>query len=426
MNRIIMHIDMNSYFASVEQQANPHLRGIPVGVGGPNDGRSVVAAASIEAKKYGVKSGMTIYQARKYCPDIIFVQGDYHKYAQVTDRILRIFRRYTPLLEVFSIDEAFLDVTDTLSTYDGAIWGTGQIKKSIRREVGEWLSCSVGIAPNKLMAKLASGLKKPDGCVLVKEEDIPGLLERISLDDLCGIGPRMKRNLAAIGIDTVGKLGRCPQEVLVKRFGKVGLVLHQMGLGQDDRPVEPFYEIEDPKSMGHSHTLPRDTSDRDIIMGALLRLSEQVGRRMRAEHFLGRTVWAAIRHSDFTNKGRQKTLKRWIDDGYEIYKVAREIVESFHYYGPVRLVAVSVSGLIQGVYQTSFLPEELKKERLTKTADEINNKFGEFTIGRASLMKVRKIGRGVSGLGVNRAMSRFHRNQTERRPEDEAPMGITA
>lgn len=413
MGRIIMHIDMNSYFASVEQQANPHLRGKPIGVGGPNDGRTVIAAASIEAKRRGVKSAMGIYEARKICPDIIFVQGDYHKYACVTDRIVRIFRRYSPVMEIFSIDEVFLDVTDTLKTYRSAVKSAYEIKRAIKKGVGEWLTCSVGIAPNKLMAKLASNMKKPDGLVVVRKKDIPKILNKIELDDLCGIGRRMKRNLLSLGIDTVAKLGAVPVEKLVDKFGKWGYLLHHMGRGEDESPIVPYYEIPEPKSMGHSYTLPRDTTDPDVILSTLLRLSEQVGRRMRAERFLGRVVHAVIRTSGFHSMGRQKSLQRYIDDGYEIYKVAGKIIESFHYRGAVRLVGVSVSGLVQDYYQLSFLPEDRRRERLVAVLDQVNDKYGEFTVGRASLMKS-KLNKGVSGMGVNKAMSRSHRNGDRR------------
>lgn len=410
MGNIIMHIDMNSYFASVEQQANPQLRGKPVGVGGPNEGRTVIAAASIEAKRRGVKSAMGIHEARKICPDIIFVEGDYHKYAAVTDRLLRIFRRYTPLMEVFSIDEVFLDVSETLPTFTDAVRAAWQIKRSIKKEVGEWLTCSVGIAPNKLIAKLASDMKKPDGLVVVRGEDIPRLLGHIQLDDFCGIGSRMKKNLLSMGIDTVAKLGAIPVERLVKKFGKLGYMLHHMGQGQDDSPVVPYYEIPEPKSMGHSYTLPRDTSNPDEIHSVLLRLSEQVGRRMRAERYLGRVIHAGIRNFEFFSRWKQKTLQQYIDDGFEIYKVAREIIDGFHYTGPVRLVGVSVSGLVQDFYQLSFLPEETRRERLTGVMDGLNDRYGEFTVGRASLMK-HHMTKGTSGLGANRAMSRSIRNK---------------
>ena len=413
MQQIIMHIDMNSYFASVEQQANPHLRGKPIGVGGPNEGRSVVAAASIEAKMRGVKSAMSIYEARKICPDMIFVEGDYAKYATVTDRLVRIFRRYSPLMEIFSIDEVFLDVSDTLKNYRGAIKAANEIKRAIRTEVGEWLTCSIGIAPNKLIAKLASDLKKPDGLVVVTKKNIPKLLKYIQLDDLCGIGRRMKKNLLSIGIDTVEKLGNASLEQLVKKFGKPGYILHHMGRGEDDSPVVPYYEIPEPKSMGHSYTLPRDTDNPDVIYGTLLRLSEQVGRRMRSENFVGRVVHAYIRSSDFGGMGKQKALKHYIDDGYEIYRVAREIIESFHYMGSVRLVGVSVSKLVKGVYQLSFLPKDQNREELVNTVDKINNRYGEFTVGRASLMRA-KMTKGTSGMGANRAMSRSHRNEDAR------------
>jgi DNA polymerase-4 len=416
-DRIIMHIDMNSYFASVEQQANPHLRGKPIGVGGPNDGRTVLAAVSIEAKRRGVKTGMGIFEARRICPDIICVQGDYNKYACVTNSLILIYRRYTPLMEIFSIDEVFMDVTSTIASWKGAVRAVYEIKKAIKKEVGEWLTCSVGIGPNKLIAKLASDLKKPDGLVVVQKKDLPALLARTKLDEFCGIGSRTKRNLIAMGIDTVKKLGDAPIESLVKRFGKIGYVLHNMGIGEDDSPVVPYYEIPEPKSMGHSYTLPKDSSDPEVVCSTLLRLSEQVGRRMRAERFMGRVVYAGVRTSDFSFMGKQKALNRFIDDGYDIYTTAKGIIESLHYFGGVRLVAVSVSHLVKDRQQLSFLPEEVKKEKLLMAMDNLNNRYGEFAVGRATLMQA-KMNKGTSGLGANRAMSRFHRNNDDRDHRD--------
>jgi DNA polymerase-4 len=400
-----MHIDMNSYFATVEQQANPLLRGKPIAVGGPSDSRTVVAAASREAKPYGVKSGMTIYEARSLCPHIIFVQGDSEKYAEVTSRFLAIFRDYTPLLEVFSIDEAFLDVTGTEKRFGGARAIASEIKRRLREEVGDYLTCSIGIAPNKLIAKLASDLKKPDGLVVVAQDEIPGLLQTIKLNDLCGIGPRMLRHLHAMGIDTAAKLGAFPLDLLVRRFGKWGYLLHQMGRGEDPSPVVPYYETPEAKSFGHSFTLPRDAHDMESVKKTLLRLCEQVGRRMRAERCAGRTVTLVLRIQDFTTLHRQKTVASFIDDGWEIYRVALGIMEGLAWEGGIRMVGVSVSSLIRAVRQLSLFESERRRDRLIQALDAVNDRYGEFTVARAYLMEVTGQRAGVNGYAVKSTLS---------------------
>jgi DNA polymerase IV len=398
--RTILHVDMNSYFATVEQQANPLLRGKPIAVGGSPLTRTIVAAASIEAKKYGVKSGMSLYEALQLCPHLIIVEGDGEKYMYITQRFLKILENYTPILEFFSIDEAFLDITDTQDRFGGALMIAMEIKRRLREEMGEWLRCSIGIGPSKLIAKLASDLKKPDGLVIVRKEEIPALIEQMKLSDLCGIGGRMERRLINLGIDTLAKLRRAPVDFLTEHFGITGIVLHKMSLGEDNTPVLPYYRVPPVKSMGHHYTLAKDTFDMEVVAKVLFRLAEQVARRLRKDRYRGKTVTLTIRTHDLLFFSKQRTLKEYIDDGYRIFREAMEIMKTLSLYGPIRLVGVSVSNLAHDYRQIPLFPGDRKNDLLIRTVDRINDRYGEFTVRRAIIMntKIRRRTGGFKGI----------------------------
>ena len=383
-NRTIMLIDMNSFFASVEQQSNPALRGKPVLVGGSSSQRSVVAAASYEARVFGIHSGMSMFEALKLCPHAILIGGNHTKYADSSRRIFQIFRDYTDQVEVYSIDECFLDVTATQSIFGGAQEIAKAIKRRIRAKLG--LTCSVGIGPNKLLAKFASGMQKPDGLTEIRREDVKALLENLPVEKLHGIGEKMRIRLASIGITTAGSLGRVSMERLKKEFGILGEKLHDMGNGIDNSPVVPYHCEPDAKSMGHSITLSRDTRSMYVICNHLLRLSEKVGRRLRKQGFAGSTVTLVLRYSDMHTFTRRKTLPEYLDDGFDIYQAAISILQQQNLEGrAIRLVGVSVSNLVKGVHQMDMFADPRWRD-LQSTVDSINDKYGEFTIKRASLI----------------------------------------
>jgi len=217
--RTIFHIDMDSYFATCEQQANPFLRGKPIAVSGHPSRRTVVAAASVEAKRFGVKSAMSIQEAKRLCPNLYFVLGDPEKYVHLTKKIINIFLSYTNLVEVVSIDEAFMDATDIQKRHGGAIKIAKEIKKRLKQEIGDWMQCSIGIAPNKTIAKLCSGLKKPNGLVVITEKEIPFLLKKIELTDLWGIGTKTKQRLALMNIHTTTDLQKTPLSAQLEKSG---------------------------------------------------------------------------------------------------------------------------------------------------------------------------------------------------------------
>jgi len=403
--RTILHVDMNAYFASVEQASNPALRGKPIAVGGGVGGkRTIVAACSYEAKAKGVKNAMTAWDARKICPDLIMVSGDMTKYIYTSSEIIRILRGYTDRVEVFSIDECFLDVTDTEERFGGAITIAKEIKKRIREKFH--LTCSIGIGPNKLLAKLAGELKKPDGLMVIKPEDVPSRLKDIPVEKLCGVGRKLQGYLGELGIRTFGDLNRYPREKLVKRFGMAcGEQLYAMGQGRDASPVLPCPN-EEAKSMGHSYTLPRATADMDEVKGYLLRLAEQVGRRLRKDHYQGNVVHLALGFEDFKFWGKQRKLEDYLDDGYEIYTVAEKLMDD-HWREPrgslagsrnlrlnaaapkFRFVGVSVTNLIHDLDQVSLFEERERQKKVLKAVDDINDRYGDGKIERLATLRAK-------------------------------------
>lgn len=383
-DRIIMHIDMNAFFASIEQQNNPDLRGKPIAVIGSAK-RTVITTSSYEARAFGVRTGMNTWEARQKCPHLIFVAGDNRKYTWTSRGIVKLMLQYTPLVEVFSIDEAFLDVTGSTGLFGSAERIAYLLKAEIRHHFG--ITCSIGIAPNKLLAKLASDMEKPDGLTIIKPDEVSGVLEKIPAKDLCGIGSKTARQLALYGIATCGDLGRFPVDILRKRFGVIGEQLSRMGRGIDDSPVIPAEHAEDVKSVGHSMTLERDIEDRQEILRFLLQLSEMVGRRARRYQVWGKTVTLSIRYADFdTWTGRQETLGDFINLSEDIYRAAAAILDTLPLLQPVRLLGVRLSNLRHAASQLLLFPEERKKTMLADAMDEVNDRYGDFSVTFASLL----------------------------------------
>ncbi len=386
--RVIFHVDMNAFFASVEQQFNPRLRGKPIVVCGSAKQRTVVAACSYEAKAFGIKNGMSMGDALRLCPKAQLVEGDPEKYVDVSRHLFAILAELSPLMEIFSIDEAFLDVTDTYRFYGPDPEDVGRlIKRRFRHAYG--LTCSIGIGPNKLIAKVASGLQKPDGLVRVQPNEVPALMERLPIESLCGIGERLREVLNEWGIITCADLGRAEESTLVKRFGIIGHTLKRMGQGLDDSPVMAFHLETTVKSMGHAYTLPSDTASEEDILGTLLRLCEQVGRRLRAGRYQGRTISLTIRYADFASVTHAHTMPYSTDSGLAIYQAALRLYQRHCQPLPkrVRLVGVGVSGLSAEARQLSWLAPERQMEQLDRWLDQINNRFGEWTVVRASALQ---------------------------------------
>jgi DNA polymerase-4 len=383
-DRVIMHCDMNAFFASVEQQSNPELRGKPVGIIGASH-RTIITTASYEARAYGVRTGMAKWEALQCCPDLILVVGNNRKYTHTSTRIFEMMQDYTPLVEVFSIDEAFLDLAGSLALFGSAENIAYRLKARIRHRFG--LTCSIGIAPNKLLAKLASEMKKPDGLTIIRPDEVVETMERTPIEDLCGIGRRMNRQLRQLGIETCGQLERYPLDILRRKFGIIGDKLHRMGQGIDESPVIPDERSEPVKTVGHSMTLSHDINRRDEINRYLLQLSEMVGRRARRYGVSGKTVHLTIRYADFdTNIGKQSTLLSHIDRSDEIYQAVQRILNSINLEQPIRLLGVRLSNLRHRDSQLPLFQEERRKDLATHAMDEVNNQYGDFKVTFGSLL----------------------------------------
>lgn len=384
--RIIFHIDFNSYFATVEQQANPRLRGKPVGVtGGDRMVRTVLGAASIEAKLRGVKGGMSIPEARSICPEIILVQGDSDKYLATTQKFLNILKDYCPTLEIFSIDECFLELAEC--SFDQSIEIAQEIKSRISLEVGEWISCSIGISYNKFLAKLAGSLYKKDGLVIIADEvAAQWLLDRVELDQVCGIGSRIKRRLLNMGVVSFKSLRLLSRQSLIREFKSYGEHLFNLSRGEDHTPIIPFYERKEVKSIGHRHTLDYDTSDSQQIRQLLLKLTEMLARRLRAKALRAKTLHFGFRTREFKGEYIQTSFLP-TSDGIDLFKAAWSIFKKLWLGQSLRMIAVTVSNLEKLYPSTlSFLDDSVREQKIIKVLDLINNRYGEFTLERAVLL----------------------------------------
>jgi DNA polymerase IV len=425
--KIILHIDFNSYFATVEQQANPRLRGKPIGVtGGDRLERTVLGAVSVEAKLRGVKGGMTFWEARKYCPEIILVRGDSDKYLSCTKKFIAILKDFSPFLEVFSIDECFMELpikSVTLNDSEGyssklypsaspqddrwnyAVWVAEEVKKEISKKVGEWVRCSIGISYNKVLAKLAGSLYKPDGLVVIADPQAAmWVLDQRQLDDICGLGPRIKRRLNNMGVFDFPTLRKVSRENLVASFKSYGNWLYEIARGENEGKIITFYEKEEVKSVGHRHTLDHDTCDPTEIKQILLKLTELIARKLRSKKLVGRTVscwyraafdqeyYAQTGHK-FYGDGMQVTISP-TDDGLEIFNGAWKIFERLWDKEKIRMIGTSISNLQPLNPRTAtFLEEQIRTEKITKALDNINNRFGEFTLQRGILLQSAKVKR---------------------------------
>lgn len=391
MDPIIFLVDMNAYFASVEQLANPQLKGKPIAVCG--NGRTVVTTASYEARAFGVKTGMSVPEARRQCPQLITVCGNLDKYVDTSCRIHRVMLEFTDQVEPFSIDECFMDVSHLCSRGKRPRDVGRELKARIRRELG--LLCSVGIGPNKMVAKLASKMQKPDGLVEVRREDIAGLFENLPLERMqgVGIGRRTAEHLQRIGITTAAQLGRASQDFLMAHFGISGYHLGRMGRGEASSFVKRYGVEERPKSVGNSHTLPRDTRDLAVIRGYILMLCEQVGSRLRREGLIGATVSVVVRYADFTTFSRQRRLGRHIRDTADIFAEAWKVFAQVLPLGqPVRLLGVCVSDTLADDGQQFLLDDMARKRPLSDAVDAINRKYGDRTVKPAALLVAERFG----------------------------------
>lgn len=383
--RTILHVDLDAFFAAVEQRDRPELRGKPVivGGGGPND-RGVVSAASYEARAFGVHSAMPLRQAGRLCPHGVFLPVDGAKYVAVSREIMAILRRFTPLVEPISIDEAFLDVTGSRVLFgDGETVGR-TIKAAIHDEVG--LTASVGVARTKLVAKIASDLRKPDGLVVVPPGEEAGFLAPLPITRLWGVGERSALALREYGVRTIGDLAALPAGLLERRFGKHGASLGDRARGLDSDPVA---DRADAKSVGHEHTFDVDTSDPEMIERTILAMAEGVAGRLRDSSVKASTVTVKIRDSSFRTITRQRTMAEPTDLTDPIFRTALELARPEVRGLRIRLLGVTASGLGERQQLGLFESEDPRRRRATVAADEVRHRFGERAITRARLIGAR-------------------------------------
>ena len=386
IERSILHCDLDAFYASVEQRDHPEYRGKPVIVGGGPTERGVVSAASYEARKFGVHSAMPLRQAGKLCPHGIFVPGNFEAYEEASDAVMALFAIRTPLVEPISLDEAFLDVTGTAHLFGGVLACARDLKRAVHEEVG--LVLSVGIASNKLCAKVASDLRKPDGFVVVPRGGEAAFLAPLPLQRLWGVGPKTREVLADLGMRTIGDLAAADPALLEARLGEHGATIARRAKGIDD-DREVVADPGDPKSIGHAHTFDRDTLDRAQIESTLLRLAEGVGRRLRKHELRGRTVTLQLRVAPFETRTRQRTLAEPTADDLKIFATARGLLRDAlaadrdaGHVSPVRLVGVTLSGLVGG--QQLDLFSAARVSRLNAALDAVRSRFGDGALDRAS------------------------------------------
>jgi DNA polymerase-4 len=382
---------MDAFYASVEQRDRPELRGRPVVVGALPGGRGVVSAASYEARRFGIHSAMPISRAYRLCRDAVYLPVDMDKYAEVSRRIMTLLAEWTPLLEPVSIDEAFLDVTASRALRGDGPAIARAIKTRIRAEVD--LTASVGVAPNKFLAKVASDLEKPDGLVVVEPGREAAFLAPLPVSRLWGVGRVTAAELEALGIQTIGQLAGLPPEALAARFGSHGPALAELACGRDDRPVEPFGV---PKSMGAEETFDADHRDVERLRATLRAQAERVARELRGEGFAGRIVTLKIRFADFSTYTRAHSGEP-TQDGLRIFQEACRLLDRVGMAQPVRLIGLSVSGLgAAGLGQLPlFGPDAARQERLGRALDRLAERFGGDVVRPASLLGRRRSRRGA-------------------------------
>jgi len=377
--RMILLIDMDAFFASVEQAHHPHLRGVPVMVCGDPSRRGVVTAASYEARPFGVRAGMPLGEARRLCPQAHYVEGNPDKYVALSVKLLDLYLSISPDVEPFSVDEAFLQLAR-----HGSLAEAREIARGLQAEIDRRFSlgASVGVGPSKLVAKMASGVQKPRGLTAM---DVPAFQRHfwpLDVQELWGVGPKLAARMRSLGITTVGELAHAPTALLKGNFGIIGPQLKEAAAGHDETPIVPCHRGVEPKSMGHEVTLPEDSSSIPFLEGTLLRLSDQVARRLRSDRMAGRVVCVKLRNHRFETMLRQRVLSEHTRESRRVFEVARTLWRENWDGGPLRLIGVTVSDLepTEGGGQTELFASDLRSQTLTAALDRVRDRLGEASI----------------------------------------------
>ncbi len=380
----ILHVDMDAFYASVEQHDDPSLRGRPVLVGG-GERRGVVAAASYEARKFGARSAMPMAEAMRTCPTAVVVHPRMGRYAEVSGQVFAIFHRYTPLVQGLSLDEAFLDVTASRSLFGDGETIASRIKAEIKSEIG--LTASAGVAPSRFVAKVASDLQKPDGLVVIQEAQVRTFLAPLPIEHMWGIGPKTAPRLRALGLSTMGDLASARATLLEEILGSWGRAVQALARGEDEREVTPNLAA---KSIGTERTYDTDLTNREVIERALLDHASRIAQRLTREKMCARVVTLKLKHADFTLRTKRVTLPEPVADVESIYIAAKTLLASIDLNGMrFRLTGVSVSDLTDGPPPRTLFPN-VRTEKLRKLellVAEVSDRFGDAGITRATLLE---------------------------------------
>jgi DNA polymerase-4 len=385
-----MHLDLDAFFASVEQKLDPTLVGKPILVGrvdphGRSVPRGVVATASYEARKYGCRSGMPVYQALKLCPQAIVVGGHYEEYIKASDAVFSICARWAPKVEQISLDEAFLDFSGTEWIYPDLIKIAIKIKEEVKCEVG--ITASIGIAATKVAAKVASDYQKPDGITYVPKGAEKKFLAPLPIADLPGIGRKMEEYFHRLGVKTLGELAKTPFEK-IRAWGKFAINLWEAANGVDNIWFVPRTQV---KSVSRSETFAKNSSDGKFVLAILQHLTEKVGTEMRDESYQGRCVHVTIRYKDFRTVSRQRVLPYPTSSTKEIYEMGKQLLkELWNSRRPLRLVGIGISQFGESVQVSLFDEVRDKRLGLEKRIDSLREKFGKEAVIPAALMRLRE------------------------------------
>jgi DNA polymerase IV len=378
----ILHVDMDAFYASVEMLKDPSLRGAPVVVGGSGP-RGVVMSASYEARRFGVRSAMPAAQARRRCPELVFVRPDFDAYRAYANRLREVFLSFTPLVEPLSLDEAFLDVAGATALFGPPPEIAERVRATVREELE--LGCSVGVAPNKFLAKLASGAAKPGGMIVVVADGVEAFLHPLPVEMVWGVGERTHEVLARLGVRTVGDLAATPRSVLERALGEgVGTHLADLAAGRDERAVVPY---EPPKQISHEETFDHDLDADEDVRRELLRLSHRVAARVRSDGYRARTITIKVRLASFATLTRSRTVADPTDTGADLYRVAGSLYAALP--GSrrrIRLLGVAASGLVPAGAEQLDLVRSGRWEDAERAVDRIERRFGPGSAFPATLL----------------------------------------
>jgi DNA polymerase-4 len=382
---MILHIDMDAFYASVEQLDNPWLKGKCVIVGGTSN-RGVVSASSYEARKFGVRSAMPIFQARQKCPEGVFIPPRMERYKEVSKKIMAILREFSPQVEVVSIDEAYIDISGGQRLHGDPEMVAMDIKNKIKEKLG--LTCSVGVAPGKFLAKVASDMDKPDGLTIIGPQQVNQFIETLAVQKVPGVGKKTFLQLESMGIKTLGDVKKFPEKMLLDRLGKFGQRLIELASGRDHSTVTPWSPH---KSISSERTLGEDTDDKKLLYKYLLKQSEEIARQLRKSNVKAKTITLKLKHADFKQFTRSKTIDTPTQSSETIYRYAVRLLDDYRLTQKIRLIGVGTSG-----FKSTDRPVQLNLfdrvkesdqtwEKVDRTVETITKKFGRDAIKRGTL-----------------------------------------